>query len=489
MPLTEAQLIRIEGIKSTGRLLSPQGPAAAVIQLTRRNDVSHPQLIRAIQADPALVARLLKLANSCRATGERPILALQDAVCLLGLTAVRGLALAHALLESHRCGDCAGFDYPAFWAKNLARAVAMQFLADIARFMPRDDAFTLGLLAHVGELALATALPDEYVRVLRATRECRKPQLVLEAEMLGIDHDSLTAALLNEWGFPVALTEPVRCHELPAEAAFSTSSRTERVHLALMLAERIAVICMAPEAERRGLMAEFFLLGSKLAITPGTLIDLADRSVREWSAWCRILTVPDHPLPSFADLTQISCAASPAADFNGAAATGGQGLRVLVVDDDRSMRSLLKALMSHIGHECSEAENGRAALELAARQPPDLMIVDWMMPEMDGIALIRTLRETRIGRGIYILILTSLDQEEKVLEAFAAGADDFLAKPLKPKVLAARLRAGQRVISLQREIAGDQESIKRFAEEFARLNQSLLDASHRSRAPATGTES
>ncbi len=488
MPLTEIQQTRIEGIRSMGRLPSPKDPAAAVMQLAHQQNAGHPQLVRAIQADPALVARMLKLANSCRPTGDSPIQAIQDAIRLLGPPAIRGLALAHTLLEDHRCGDCDGLDYPAFWSRNLARAVAMQLLADLVRLMPPDEAFVLGLLARVGELALATALPDDYLRVLAAVRQCRQSRRAIEAEILGIDHASLGAALLTEWGFSAAQTEPVRCHEMEGDAIFPAGSRAERVRLALMLAERIAAICMTRETERRNLLGNFFLLGSKLAISPEPLVDLADRSVREWEDWCGLLALAGHPFPSFADLTRTCFADPPAADPGGSSVAGDERLQVLVVDDERSMRSLLKALMSHIGHECSEAENGRLALELAKRHPPDLMVVDWMMPEMDGIALIRALRETRIGRGIYILILTAMDQEDKLLEAFAAGANDFLAKPLKPKVLAARLRAGQHVIRLQRELASQQEAIKRFAEEVVRLNQCLLDTAQRGGVHATGAE-
>lgn len=84
---------RFETLKASGLLPSPKGPALAVVQLTRQDNVSSAQLAHTIQAAPTLVARLLKLANACRAPGARPVLAIKDAVGILGLNAVRGLAL------------------------------------------------------------------------------------------------------------------------------------------------------------------------------------------------------------------------------------------------------------------------------------------------------------------------------------------------------------------------------------------------------------
>ena len=123
---------------------------------------------------------------------------------------------------------------------------------------------------------------------------------------------------------------------------------------------------------------------------------------------------------------------------------------MLVVDDDRSIRLIPKSLLTKAGYSYSEADNGREGLELARIEFPDMMIVDWMMPEMDGIELIRSLRQTECGHAIYILLLTGLDQEERLVEAFAedrakcleAGMNDLLIKPFNPdELFAVLLRA------------------------------------------------
>ena len=475
MSLTPAQRAHFDQLKSSGQLPSPKGPALAVVKLTRQDNVSFAQLAQAVKADPSLVARLLKLANGCRAPGSRPIVAIQDSVSVLGLTVVRGLALGFSLLNDSRTGKCRHFDYTAFWSRNLARAVAMQAVAGITRAMPGDESFTLGLLAHIGELGLASAFPEAYAELLENGPANINDLLLQERQSFELDHADFTAVLLEDWGIPPALIEPVRWHEKPEAANFIAGSRSERIFLGLMLASHIADICLAPENQRRVLMAELFLLGGKLSISPEILTDLCDTMVRDWGDWCRLLDVPAQTLPPFAELMKSS-QLTPHGDFNGLpTASEGERFRVLIVDDVSLMRSLLKALLAHIGHECLEAENGRQGLDLALKERPHLMIVDWDMPVMNGIELIRALRETEIGRNIYILILTGMNEEKHLVEAFEAGADDFLTKPLNAKVLAARLRAGQRVVTLHRDIEHDQTNLKRFATEFSALNQRLQE--------------
>jgi PAS domain S-box-containing protein len=242
-----------------------------------------------------------------------------------------------------------------------------------------------------------------------------------------------------------------------------------------VLASQIADVCMAAKPMRRAMMAELFLLGGKLSIGAEDLLALCDGIVGEWTDWCRLLEVPSEELPPFAELMN----APPAPLLEQAdglfKVTAAGGFRVLVVDDDRSIRLILKNLLTKAGYAFSEAASGREGLELAHTELPDIMIVDWMMPEMDGIELIRTLRQTERGRAIYILLLTGLDQGERLVEAFAAGADDFLSKPLMSNVLTARLIAGQRVVAMQREMKRDLNNLQSFATEFANLNQRLQE--------------
>ncbi|HEX8961543.1 MAG TPA: diguanylate cyclase [Rhodocyclaceae bacterium] len=468
-------LAQFDQLKATGDLPSPKGAALAIIRLTQRDDTPLADLAHAVKSDPAFVGRLIKAANSVRASGGRPIASIQDALMVLGIPAVRSMALGFSLLSNFSSGSCRNFDYGRFWSRSLALAVAIQALVPHTHAAPPEEAFSVGLLAHIGELALATIFPDDYSRVLAQHRDSPdKPLLDLEQAAFVMSHDALSAAMLLDWGLPKVFVEPVFHHQRPEGASFPEGSRQYAMLWSLVLADHIADICLAADDKRRGMMPQLLLLGSRVSIAADTLNALCDQVVREWREWGVMLDVRTADVPPFADLAKPS----PAPQFGGdipAPASEASRLRVLVVDDDASMRALLRAMLKGAGHEVFEAVDGKQAFEMALEIQPQIMIVDWLMPTMDGIELTRSMRQTKVGRGIYILILTGLEEDDKLVEAFEAGVDDFMSKPLKPRLLAARLRAGQRVIMLQQEIERDREEIRHFAAELAITNRRLQE--------------
>jgi len=160
----------------------------------------------------------------------------------------------------------------------------------------------------------------------------------------------------------------------------------------------------------------------------------------------------------------------------GLAATEDESLRFLIVEQDDQTRSELAAALEASGHQVMTAAEGRAGFLLALQERPHILITEWEMPGMGGIGMIRALRGTRLGRGIYILITTAQQSEESLVAAFAAGVDDFLVKPLNLRILAARLRAAERVVRLQREVERDRDEIRRYADELAAANRRLREA-------------
>lgn len=466
-------LAQFEQLKATGDLPSPKGAALAIIRLTQRDDTSLADLAHAVKSDPAFVGRLIRAANTVHAGGRRPIASIQDALIVVGVPAVRSMALGFSLLSNFASGSCRNFDYPRFWSRSLALAVALQALVKHTHAAPPDEAFSVGLVAHIGELALATMFPDDYSRVLAQCQEAGTGLLDLEQAAFVMTHDALSAAMMLDWGLPRVFVEPVFHHEKPEAASFQEGSRQHAMLWSLVLAGHIADICLAADRERRAMMPQLLRLGSSLAISGETLNSLCDDVAREWQEWGDMLNVQTSAVPPFEDLAKP--APKPEPSLDGIDRTSAEGVRVLVVDDDAGMRAILKAMLSGAGHEVFEATDGRQAFEMALEIQPQIMIVDWLMPTMDGIELTRSMRQTKIGRGVYILILTGLEEDDKLVEAFEAGVDDFMSKPLKPRLLAARLRAGQRVIMLQREVERDREEIRHFAAELAVTNRRLQE--------------
>ena len=115
--------------------------------------------------------------------------------------------------------------------------------------------------------------------------------------------------------------------------------------------------------------------------------------------------------------------------------------RVLVVDDEPQIVRALKVVLREAGFETVPAETGSQALDLAAVRPPDAAIVDLVLPDLDGIALTRTLRE---WSEMPILVLSAVGEEEQKVRALEAGADDYITKPFGARELVARLNAALR---------------------------------------------
>lgn len=475
--MTPIDITRFEQLKASGDLPAPTGVALAIMRLGHGDDATMVELASVIRSDSVLVGRLMKVANgiSSPGFGRRPVVSVQEALMALGTPAVRALALSFSLVSEYSNGACPNFDYGSFWSYSLLCGLAMQAITARTRVAAAEEAFCVGLLARVGELALATLYPTAYSEILAnrgSGSQCVR--IATERATFGTDHRELSTAMLADWGIPKVFTEAVLAHETPDETALAEGSRQYIATQSLALARHIAEICLAPDRQRASLVGRLLLLGSRLSLDEGALITLSDRTVQEWHEWSAQLSLDTLSQPSFRQMFS----APPECDGSfpiREPIEDQQRLRVLVVADNPSLCSMLRSVLEAVGNEVFETTSGREALRLTLEMQPHMMIADWAMPEMDGMELTRALRQTKNGRAVFIVMLTSVGDDERLIEAFENGVDDFMPKPLRPRLLAARLRAGQRIIKLQQEIERDREEIRHFAAELAVTNRRLQE--------------
>lgn len=124
-------------------------------------------------------------------------------------------------------------------------------------------------------------------------------------------------------------------------------------------------------------------------------------------------------------------------------------MNIIIVDDDPSSRLILGATLKKLGYQVTAAASAQQVLEEFERAPVPLLISDMMMPDMDGLELCQRIRALNRPQYTYIILLTSMSCRASFLTGMKAGADDFLAKPLDADMLAARLIAAERLLSLQ----------------------------------------
>jgi diguanylate cyclase (GGDEF)-like protein len=128
-------------------------------------------------------------------------------------------------------------------------------------------------------------------------------------------------------------------------------------------------------------------------------------------------------------------------------------VRILIAEDDPVTRKLLEAQLAKWGHEVVACSDGVQAWQfLSAEDPPKLVVLDWMMPEMDGVTLCGEIRKLEKQPYIYVILLTSKSLKEDVVAGLEAGADDYIIKPFDVHELKVRIRAGTRIVRLQEDL-------------------------------------
>ncbi len=133
--------------------------------------------------------------------------------------------------------------------------------------------------------------------------------------------------------------------------------------------------------------------------------------------------------------------------------------KVLIVEDDASYAEILKRVIAKNGYEINIAYDGNDGYDKSIEWKPDVIVVDWMMPGMNGVELVKKLREHPEMKFCYVIMLTARVGTEDKITGLEAGADDFITKPVDFGELLARIRVGFRIKNLQSEIAELQHEV------------------------------
>lgn len=144
-------------------------------------------------------------------------------------------------------------------------------------------------------------------------------------------------------------------------------------------------------------------------------------------------------------------------------------MKILIADDDPVSRRLLEASLEKWGYDARAVVDGTAAWDaMQETHPPQLLILDWLMPHIDGLELCRRARNIKSLQTSYIILLTSRATKSDIVKGLESGADDYITKPFDPGELRARVQVGKRVIDLQTALA---ERLQRLEEAMARVKQ------------------
>src|SRR5579871_4431665 len=159
-------------------------------------------------------------------------------------------------------------------------------------------------------------------------------------------------------------------------------------------------------------------------------------------------------------------------------------MKVLIAEDEAVSRHLLQSYLRQWGHEVVAAADGAAAWRLFQEQELLLVLSDWEMPQMDGLELIRHIRQSVSGPFVYIILLTARSQKQDIIAGLEAGANDFVTKPFDRGELRVRVQAGERIIKLEQTLAAQNKALREAqtalvqTEKLASLGQLAAGMAH-----------
>ncbi len=470
-----------EELKLTGNLPSPSGVALEVLRLTRSEDFSHQELAETLQSDPALTGRILQVANSPLAGAGAPVADVGEATVRLGTGTVRSIALGFSLVSSYRSGQCEFFDFTRFWSESLARSLTAQALARTLKTGSPNEAFVCGLLSDVGHLALATVHSASYSELLKASGDDRALRRKRETEEYGIHAREISQLLMEEWGLPSKCQSAI--HQLDADL---DPAGVQKMGLGevLWMSRRFAIAFWQASSTPVDDDQVQALLARSPHWDASKMPLLWNHLVEEWQRWGKTLGTQTHSLPSYGTKpVEAATEAVPASaeeiphDLTPEIMEEEGDLRILVVDDEETSALALTRQLKQEGFDVQVCIGGEEGLRMTLEWRPDLVVADWMMPEFDGLDLCRALRKFPQGNGIYFILSTHREDSEGMLEAFDAGIDDYVTKSFSTELLFARVRAGERVIRLQRRIKKDHAIMRKQVAQLGILNRKLKRAS------------
>ncbi len=142
-------------------------------------------------------------------------------------------------------------------------------------------------------------------------------------------------------------------------------------------------------------------------------------------------------------------------------------MKVLIVEEDQFLQSALRKIFAKQGFEVLVRTGGDDALRTISEEKVRIVVSDWVLPGpgLDGLGLCRRVRKLRLPRYVYMILITAKTRKRDVIEALDAGADDYITKPFEEEELAARVRAGIRIIELENKLINNQKKLMRLAKE------------------------
>ena len=379
----------------------------------------------------------------------------------MGFKPVANIALGLAAMSSLPRFDAPGFDYETFWEHSLARAVAAVMVTARVRPEASHSIFTIALLQNMGSYLLVQHLPVLYGYALVLADEKSMPIARAERDAFGTDHAEIGARLAEHWNLPPNMVVPIRHHhyldldeELESEVKdLNLTFSVDLLNVSSLITD--AIYGVDPD------MAKILFLDRAeqlLALERNDAEEILEMLPMEIGSVRQLFRPEDEVVPASVisgDLyyeTCPECETDNGPDHRFCRECGASlrqavakrvapstGKSILIAEDSAATRTAISAMLKRMGYDVLVALNGEEAVDLARQEKPDLILMDIMMPVMDGIESLRLIRGDIRLRATPIVMLISTTDVRIVTEAIESGANDYIAKPFSVTLLTERV--------------------------------------------------
>ena len=458
--LPDAQILHVL-TSSPAALPSPSAVALELMRALERRDMGLRELAHIARQDPVLVARMIQLANSAVFAGLRPAVAIEEAVLRIGTSGLARLAIALSLVQSSQSASIAGFDLQRFWLTSIQRGLVFQYLAQRVGKMLSAEAFSLGLLSEVGQLAMAVALGAQAVSpdTAELSAELREQQ----RQRYGFDQTDASAVLLQHWGFPPLLAQAVRERSVPSTAA--DDSRDAQLARCVALSRGLRLLPDGTPAD----VEAVHRLAVHLELTEDDLQGVLASAAHDMAGMASVFSLHLEQSEIDAEFDRLRRAlanppllADPVAE------------QVLVLAADAQLRQSLRQVLDAARHAVVECATPQEAIDAVEVQGVRVLVLDWTAGS-EAAALCRHLRQ-RHGVRLYILALARDMDERSVLDALDAGANDVLFAPVLPQMLLAKVQTGARATRVLASAEVERSASLHAQRSLEQRNAELLQA-------------
>jgi two-component system, cell cycle response regulator len=387
--------------------------ATKLLALTAQEETTLTDIANLVTQDMALTTKILRVANSSFYSFPQKISSINQAVSILGLNAVRSLVLSFSFLSLGRSPKNSLFDFEQFWERSLVEAAAAKLILEQVANADAEEAFTCGLLQNIGQLVLATTLPQEYNQVLQriiprtaGNTTDSNTEDALELEVIGMTHADVGYEVAKAWGLPESLLLPIKYHHLP-QAYQGNNPRCKQTTRASYLANLLSKLFYSdnPEQYHKQFRTEAKqLLGLKV-LHVNTVLKKIDKVIDQSA---QFFGIKINPVKSVAEILQEA----------------NLRLSLINLSYEEMNRELIKSKL--------ELEKLTEELSQKNRLLENLANIDGLT-EINNHRFFQNFLDSEINRSIrndrcISLLLADIDHFKKFNDAYGHQTGDFILK-------------------------------------------------------------